>query len=539
MIIEGTNRPRPVGTGGTPNGPSRGLKRILLGAGAGLLIVASAQAADLPVKAAPVEYVKVCSLYGAGFFYIPGTDTCLKVGGYLRTDHVYGSSGQGNFYLAVPQAQFNRLATDEYSFRARMNLTVDFRTQSDYGTIRAYAAIIAQQSQNDASANGSAGILRAFIQFAGFTVGHAVSYFDFINGADYGYIFPPISAGTGVNGTDLIAYTWQIGNGFSASIDLEDGGNASAGISGTGRGKVVINTSMPGALGTSSAATTITNDAARAMQPDIVGNLRLDQAWGSAQVMAALHNASGGYYSGVPGALNASLTGSQSFGHPGEAWGWAVGGGAKIANFLFPRDKIEFEADYCHGALAYCIPPIIYSNDWVYGGGNTLAMGYGTDGVFNNGGQIQLTDSARFQVGYEHYWNTQWRTAVEGGQIYTIYNNNAKSQLCGTAPGSAGVGGASSLYGSILQTSGTFGGVPLNFNCNPNWSQTVISTRTAWNPHPFLEIGYEVGWMHTHTANSGSVIELAANGARPAGVYQIKDQDGYYMALRFQKNILP
>ena len=148
---------------------------------------------------------------------------------------------------------------------------------------------------------------------------------------------------------------------------------------------------MPGALGTSSSATTITNDAARAMQPDIIGNLRLDQAWGSAQVMAALHNASAGYYSGVPGAINANLTGSQVFGHPGEAWGWAVGGGAKIANFLLPRDKIEFEADYCHGALGYCIPPIVYSNDWVYGGGNTLAMGYSTDGVFNNGGQIQLT----------------------------------------------------------------------------------------------------------------------------------------------------
>ena len=28
-------------------------------------------------NAAPVEYVKICSLYGAGWFYIPGTDTCI------------------------------------------------------------------------------------------------------------------------------------------------------------------------------------------------------------------------------------------------------------------------------------------------------------------------------------------------------------------------------------------------------------------------------------------------------------------------------
>src|ERR1043165_9317163 len=97
------------------------VKSLLLGSAAGLVAVSGGRAADLPVKAAPVEYVKVCSLYGAGFSYIPGTDTCLKIGGYLRSDHVYGSSGQGNVYLAVPQAQFNRLATDEYSFRARMN----------------------------------------------------------------------------------------------------------------------------------------------------------------------------------------------------------------------------------------------------------------------------------------------------------------------------------------------------------------------------------------------------------------------------------
>ena len=60
------------------------VKSLLLGTAAGLVAVAGAQAADMPVKAAPVQYVKICSLYGDGFYYIPGTDTCLKLGGYLR-----------------------------------------------------------------------------------------------------------------------------------------------------------------------------------------------------------------------------------------------------------------------------------------------------------------------------------------------------------------------------------------------------------------------------------------------------------------------
>jgi Na+/H+ antiporter NhaD/arsenite permease-like protein len=57
-------------------------RTLILGSAAGLIAMsAAAQAADLPVKAKAVEYVRVCSLYGAGFFYIPGTDTCIKIGG--------------------------------------------------------------------------------------------------------------------------------------------------------------------------------------------------------------------------------------------------------------------------------------------------------------------------------------------------------------------------------------------------------------------------------------------------------------------------
>ncbi len=70
------------------------VKSLLLGSAAGLVAVAGAQAADLPVKAKPVQYVKICSLYGAGFYYIPGTDTCLKIGGWVR--QYLGVNSNGN-----------------------------------------------------------------------------------------------------------------------------------------------------------------------------------------------------------------------------------------------------------------------------------------------------------------------------------------------------------------------------------------------------------------------------------------------------------
>ena len=71
------------------------MKNLLLGSSAGLMAVAGAQAADLPVKAKPVEYVRVCSLYGAGFWYVPGTDTCLKIGAYTKLDTMYNANGSG------------------------------------------------------------------------------------------------------------------------------------------------------------------------------------------------------------------------------------------------------------------------------------------------------------------------------------------------------------------------------------------------------------------------------------------------------------
>src|ERR1700684_3931258 len=68
------------------------VKSLMLGSAAGLIAMSGAQAADLSVKAKAVEYVKICSLYGAGFFYIPGTDTCIKLGGYLRVDTTFNGS---------------------------------------------------------------------------------------------------------------------------------------------------------------------------------------------------------------------------------------------------------------------------------------------------------------------------------------------------------------------------------------------------------------------------------------------------------------
>ncbi len=68
------------------------IKSILLGSAAGLVAVASAQAADLPTrKAAPVEYVRVCNVGGITGWTLPGSDTCLKLSGYITGQFVGGN----------------------------------------------------------------------------------------------------------------------------------------------------------------------------------------------------------------------------------------------------------------------------------------------------------------------------------------------------------------------------------------------------------------------------------------------------------------
>jgi hypothetical protein len=339
-----------------------------------------------------------------------------------------------------------------------------------------------------------------------------VSYFDFFNGADYGYLPSTWIGSTGVNGTNLLAYTWQIGNGWSASIDVEDSAQ---------RARRVVNSSA--------AITTATGVVAAntlgGWQPDIAGNFRLDQAWGSFQVMGALHNASGGYYGGV-GAF--CVAGTTNCGHPGEKWGWAIGAGLRLTNFLQPKNTFEVQVDYAKGATGYIWSQGLYGNAVHYGSGNTVSLGLSTDGVFTSGGSVELTEAWGFAAAYQHYWNAQWRTAVVGGYTEINYGGAATAALCGTGTNAATFAAQNPFVTAVV--SGT---------CNPDHSYTAVSTRTAWNPHPTLEIGLDLMWFHIDSAHDGSVFTLGAVGARPAGNYTVQDSDRYLTVLRFQKTVLP
>ena len=174
------------------------VKSLLLGSAAGLVAVSAGQAADLPVKAKPVEYVKVCSLYGAGFYYMPGTDMCIKIGGYVRAEagyHTNGSITWGPF-----NSNANVRTTNELVFRARGYITADAREQTAWGTARGYIAVgINMNSVGIDTAANQFSANRAFVQWAGFTAGLTQSFFDFysVPASSYWGVFPASDTGDG------------------------------------------------------------------------------------------------------------------------------------------------------------------------------------------------------------------------------------------------------------------------------------------------------------------------------------------------------
>ena len=244
--------------------------------------------------------MKVCSIYGAGFFYIPGTDTCIKIGGWVRFEMDFNAGGSHNPAHNGGNGRNNRIDTVDVTLRDRWVISNDIRTQTEYGTLRAYTRAGFDWTTGK-SGGGRFYVERGFIQFAGFTFGRSQSYFDFYANVMYysGYIGGPSS--TGAPGTDLLAYTATFGNGFTATIAIEDSTKRRASVWDAGTDALTVS-AQPGPstsanLVNGGGATSFpVGDYAAAQVPDIVGSLRVDQAWGSAQVAGALHQVRGGFY---------------------------------------------------------------------------------------------------------------------------------------------------------------------------------------------------------------------------------------------------
>ena len=134
--------------------------------------------------------------------------------------------------------------------------------------------------------------------------------------------------------------------------------------------------------------------------PDVVANLRVDQAWGFAGISGALHDVSGAYYGH---AANNDING-----HPADKYGWAVAAGAKFNIGQGGLDTRGFNVCYTQGAPGFCTNQGATRSTI----NNSVGVGWITDGVFGTGTDIELTRVWSALAFYEHIWNPQWRTCV-------------------------------------------------------------------------------------------------------------------------------
>jgi hypothetical protein len=445
--------------------------------------------------------VKVCSLYGAGFFYIPGTDTCIKIGGYVRAEWNHNARGSFTTLFSGPGAQFNRTG-DTLTSRARGLVSFDVRSQTEYGTLRGFIRSGWTSTAGSTSSSAVNSQLnevyfdRAFIQFAGFTFGKTQSFFDVPDIADMTYQTEFSRNSTGGTGHELAAYTAMLGNGVTATLSIEDSiyrKQSTVDLS------TVALANAAFAIGSANPFDSHGNET-----PDIVANLRVDQAWGSAQVSGALHLNQAQYY-GTP----VAPAGQQ--GHPDDKWGWAVGAGLLLKMPWDAKDTFAVSATYSEGATSYVWNRVAGSNLTQVDG---VAAGWLDDAYFGPLGQLELATAWNVQAGFQHYWTNSLRSSIWASYSQYEANSTAVNTLVcparGQGPGCA------------------------------DWGALQVGSRTIWNPVTNLDIGLEIMYSKIETAFGGSVtgVNIVTNNVVDPSK-RVSDQDVWSGILRVQRNFWP
>ena len=449
-------------------------KSILLGSATAILAVASASAADLPSrKSAPVEYVKVCTAYGAGFFFIPGTDTCLKIGGRVRADYAYvGAKAQfsglgtvaGTTAPVVSQAKDGQ---NTIGYEARGRIDFDARTRTSFGTVQTAAGLrmarvtgILSQAAAASATSTSTALEYAFVRFAGFTFGASRDNFAFMPSLPYG----AGHWGSFANGAKQLAYTATFGGGISATIALQD-------YLDTAGASSIANAGFTGGVALAAAPYYVYNSI-----PQINANVRIDQAWGAFQLMGAYADVS---------AANVGTNAVAAQNYDKSKGVYAIGAGAKInLPMLAKGDALYLTAAYANGMTEYTTNWTSFKSSAYSRDVNGYTMNHPSLVAETTG--LETVKSWAVAAMFEHYWAPQYRSVLFGSYGQLDAPAAAKTRVWN---GTTGFGDATT------------------------WN---VGTNFAWLPTKGFEIGVEVIYARVnqdvrgYTAASTALVPVTA-----------------------------
>ena len=498
------------------------IKSLLLGSAAGIVAVATAQAADLPTrKAAPVEYVRVCNVGGITGWTLPGSDTCVKMSGYitsqmtggnLNTQYNYGSIGDAAMAAAnplIPQSAavaaalagasgldsrttqrvliaaspaqnnqtFNR---NETGWSMRANFGLDIASNTPYGPLIGHFDFNAETASGFDPLSNMIYVNTAYLTWAGITAGKAQSFFSFTGGGDNWANFASPDR-KGFNEPDLLAYTASFGGGFTATLSAENPGTVGGSGSGTDFG--APNFANIGVSPLSPSLITYGG----LKWPDFVGALHVKQGWGEAQVSGVIYNVNvqdTAYnvapFNDVTGSAGCGITSLAACNAEHNQIGWGVDAGVKINLPSFGAgDDALLTGAYTQSAVWYSgLPDMMWGeNGQVNGNGQPMFM---QDAFFN-----PITNSWSKPTAWsvtaliEHHFTPQFYVDLEGSVGQLKWSNQ---------------GGGCSYIGLAGCTTASFATGAIS----PSATTWLVGADLGWNPVTNLNFDLELMYQSTN-----------------------------------------
>lgn len=380
-------------------------------------------------------------------FVIPGSTVCLRIGGYATAEFSTGnlSKQYGLEFVGAPGATPVTSAIlspvsqrDQIGYDARAQLDFDARQNTAYGTLRSYVEVLSTTGTGFESPGSSVVLNLGFVQFAGLTAGKDGSFFSYLAGGPSWYDFYSPDRYNG-NQPELLAYTATFGS-LSATLSLEEPTGAQ------------VNGPIDGGFA---------NAYYGYRYPDVVGALRVDSGWGSAQLSGVAHNTH------VLGVSGDSV----------DMWGGAALAGATYnLPQIAPGDKIAGQVVYSYAALGYS------------GISNTAWSPYDQGLNINGNGTIfQLTDALDYDIDqwsfpttwtlsafFEHHFAPQFSVTPQVSYAIVDYSGSP---------------GMISAHAESLMVGGTAHYMPvphLDFQLGVMYQTTVEATPASYvGPQPF------------------------------------------------------
>lgn len=436
---------------------------------------------------------------------------------YDHTSRTRAAAGLGN--------NINNGAFDNTSaFQSRVALNFDARSNTEYGLLRAFAQYTIRRGEstgylapggnvaNNNPRSTLAVLDRAFIQFAGFTFGYSASFFNFYQ-SDVSLVGDIAVARAAP--TNLLAYTASFGSGFSATISLEDRrtseiGNLDVLVDGGALpGGVVVGTTVGTSVRPYSGLHGLTYG--RQDLPDIVANLRVDQGWGSAQLMGAMRQIRD--FGNQPAAVSNGAPTQAA----GDKFGFAVGAGLRLNLDMLARgDVLWLQATYTDGMVGYLLnngnSDLIGSNrnftfgPFNYAQSSNVLYAY-RDAIVNPAiganGSVQTTKAFGLAAGFRHFWTPALRSSIYGN--YAKVDAPLASQL-------------------------------------PDFTVWSVGVNTIWSPVRNLDLGVEIVYAAikrdgVNSMTAAQQVAAGGGGALRADGVTVKSSDSNWRGLfRVQRN---